>query len=140
MIRLCSGTIRFLAVFMLLIGINTSAVCLSPMQSLREGDGRALFGFSCSFGKDKDITGIMVLKLEGDTLRGTVLNEFGVRAFDVESLPGHKKLKVSNVIKPLNKWYIRRSLSRDIFHLLGSDSLSYSSKRVSYSLSYLNDK
>ena len=140
MARLCSGTLRFFAVFMLFIGMNITAVCLSPIQSLKDCDGKALFSFACSFGKDKDITGIMVLKLEGDTLRGTVLNEFGVRAFDVEGLPGHKKLKVSNVIKPLNKWYIRRLLSRDIFHLLRSDSLSYSSKRVSYSLSYLNDK
>lgn len=137
--RLLSITLRRILLLMLFVGMGLSVMSTSPKQAVIENDGKAMFQLECTFGKDKSLTGIMVLKLDGDTLRGSVVNEFGIRAFDLEGLPGKKKLKISNVINPLDKWYIRRSLSRDLVKLINSDSATYVGKRASYSLSILKN-
>ena len=72
-----------------------------------------------------EITGLCILSTADgageDAIVGTVVNEFGVKAFDITYSGG--KAKVKNVIGPMNRWYIRRVLSRDwsfiIRHLAG---------------------
>ena len=49
---------------------------------------------------------------------GTVVNEFGIKAFDFTFANG--KAKVFNVIGPLNKWYIRKVLKGDFTFLLSN--------------------
>lgn len=132
--------VRRLVVSLLLLSSGVVAVGLSPYQSLRANLGTALhYRFYCAFGNNSPLSGVMVVKMSGDTVRGTVLNEFGVRAFDIECAPGRNKAKISNVIKPMNKWYIRRTLSKDIYRLLQSDTSTLTTKRVSYSLTNLNN-
>ena len=64
-----------------------------------------------------EVTGICVIESgQGGSLVGSVVNEFGVKAFDFIYDKG--KTKVLNVIKPLNKWYIRRVLRRDLNNIL----------------------
>lgn len=52
---------------------------------------------------------------DGNTV-GTIVNEFGVKAFDF-TFDGNKA-KVLNVMGPLNKWYIRKVLRKDFSFLL----------------------
>ena len=42
---------------------------------------------------------------------GTIVNEFGVKAFDF--IIDNGKVRIFNVIKPLNRWYIRKVLRKD---------------------------
>lgn len=64
-----------------------------------------------------EVTGICVIESgQGGSFVGSVVNEFGVKAFDFIYDKG--KTKVLNVIKPLNKWYIRRVLRRDLNNIL----------------------
>lgn len=128
-------------IVVLVFFLSADAVALSPYQSLCTNADTVLhYRFYCAFDKQTSLSGIMVVKMSGDTLRGTVLNEFGVRAFDIECLPGRNKAKISNVIKPMNKWYIRRTLSKDIYRLLQSDRAELNTGRVSYSLTNISEQ
>lgn len=69
--------------------------------------------------RGKEITGICAISQEeGGNVVGTIVNEFGVKAFDF-SFNG-KKAKLENVFPPLNKWYIKKVLRKDIAFLLSN--------------------
>ena len=59
------------------------------------------------------ISGICVMKMTSPTeVIGTVINEFGLTAFDFEY--NGKKARLSNLPPFLNKWYIRKVLQADM--------------------------
>ena len=60
-----------------------------------------------------EITGICVINKTNDSnLVGTVINEFGMKAFDFVYSNG--KIKLINIISFLDKWYIRKVLKKDL--------------------------
>lgn len=61
--------------------------------------------------RGQQITGICLMEHGEEGLVGTVVNEFGVKAFDFTYEGG--KVKLLNIIEPLDKWYIRRVLRKD---------------------------
>lgn len=59
------------------------------------------------------MTGVCIMENASDgSLVSTLLTEMGVKIFDFTYSNG--KAKVMNVIAPLNKWYIRRVLRKDM--------------------------
>ena len=59
------------------------------------------------------ISGIFMMKMVSPTeIIGTVINEFGLTAFDLEY--NGKKTKLSNLPPFLDKWYIRKVLQGDM--------------------------
>lgn len=65
----------------------------------------------------QQITGICVIsESEDGNIIGTIVNEFGMKAFDFTF--NGKKAKLQNVFPPINKWYIRKVLRKDIAFLL----------------------
>jgi hypothetical protein len=63
-----------------------------------------------------EISGIMVIKYMENEWRGSLINEFGIKAFDFIAPPG--KCKLQNTISFLNKWYIRKTVESDFACLL----------------------
>jgi len=63
-----------------------------------------------------EISGIMLVKFVDNEWRGSLINEFGVKAFDFVASQGKCKLK--NTISFLNKWYIRKTVEDDFAFLL----------------------
>jgi len=63
-----------------------------------------------------EITGLLLLKYIDGQWRGSLVNEFGVKAFDFSSRQG--KYKLQNAVPFLDKWYIRRTLAADLRFLL----------------------
>lgn len=95
--------------------ISLLLLCLSV---IRAQDNVAEYSFLMQ-ARGQDVTGICLIDgspQNGDSVRGTVVNEFGVKAFDFTYRRG--KAKVENVIGPLNKWYIRRVLNGDFTFIL----------------------
>ena len=91
------------------------------------------------------ISGICVLSEEGDTIKGSLFNEFGISAFDFTYLRSSQKVKLKNVIKMLNKWYIKRVLRKDMAHVLdnlqrGVTSYSNDKYHINYQLTRLEDE
>ena len=71
----------------------------------------------CMQTRGYEITGICVMNISsnGDIV-GTIVNEFGIKAFDF--IYNQKKVKILNVISPLDKWFIRNILRRDFRYIL----------------------
>ena len=68
--------------------------------------------------KGQEVTGICVIDSVADGgLVGTVINEFGAKAFDF-TYNNKGKVKVLNVVAFLDKWYIRCVLRRDLAKIL----------------------
>lgn len=91
------------------------------------------------------ISGICFLSEEGDTIKGSLFNEFGISAFDFTYLRSRQKVKLENVIKMLNKWYIKRVLRQDLVHVLdnlqrGITSYSNDKYHINYQFSRLKDE
>ena len=66
------------------------------------------------------ISGICVLMTEDGVIKGSMFNEFGISSMDFVYHRGEKKVKFVNVIKMLDKWYVRRVLGRDMAHVVNN--------------------
>jgi len=72
------------------------------------------------FVNGNNITGICMLKKSDEGWRGTLINEFGVKAFDFIVTP--QKCELLNMIAMMNKWYIRRTIAGDLHFLIEVDN------------------
>jgi len=69
---------------------------------------------------NNSITGLCLLKKNGDEWHGSVINEFGVKAFDF--IIADDGCTLLNVASMLDKWYIRRTLADDLAFLFNVDN------------------
>lgn len=83
---------------------------------LFDEDGMARIQLELS-ARGQEITGLCLMRKTDGVLRGSVVNEFGIKAFDFTYQPSKGKTKLSSVVSFLNKWYIRRTLQRDLSFL-----------------------
>lgn len=60
-----------------------------------------------------ELSGLCLLKQNEQTVTGCLMNEFGIKAFDLVYQKDTRKLKLLNVLSFLNKWYIKRVLRAD---------------------------
>ena len=51
---------------------------------------------------------------EDGKLKASVVNEFGFSAMDFEYDPQKDKVRIINIVKKLDHWYIKRVLKRDL--------------------------
>lgn len=68
--------------------------------------------------KSGAVSGIFIVNDADDSIKGSMINEFGVSAIDFNYSKSKGKVKLLNVISFLNKWYIKRVLSNDIAYCL----------------------
>jgi hypothetical protein len=69
--------------------------------------------------RGQELTSICIMDFSDEqNIVGTVMNEFGVKAFDFTF--NGKKAKVLNVVGPLNKWYIRKILKADFTFIMSN--------------------
>ena len=71
------------------------------------------------------LSGILIIKKTEGGMVGTLVNEFGIKAFDFKlssdikgRLGSRKRVKLVDVVKFMDRWYIRRVLRRDIDYML----------------------
>lgn len=60
------------------------------------------------------ISGVCILREEGDMVLGAIINEFGVSALTFSYNTRRERAKIVDVIPQLDKWYIKRVLRRDL--------------------------
>ena len=69
--------------------------------------------------RGQETTAICMMNVEDDgCIVGTVVTEMGIKVFDFQY--AHGKKKVMNVLGPLNKWYIRMVLRKDLSFILSN--------------------
>lgn len=65
------------------------------------------------------ITGLVMMEFQTDrSIVGAIVNEFGIKVYDFYYSDG--KTRIMNVIAPLNKWYVRKVLRKDLSFILAS--------------------
>lgn len=88
--------------------------------------------------RGNDLSGICVMKMVSPTeMVGTVINEFGLTAFDFEYKEG--KTKLSNLPPFLDKWYIRKILRKDLSFFFANFLLQQNTKKHSRELIFSPD-
>lgn len=60
------------------------------------------------------VSGLCILRREGETVKGSIFNEFGISAMDFTYRIDKDKVKLHTVVKMMDKWYIRRTLKADL--------------------------
>lgn len=66
-----------------------------------------------SFGKGS-FSGICTVEENEGSITGVFVNEFGITAFSFEYNKSAKRVKLLNIIDFLDKWYIRKTLRKDL--------------------------
>ena len=66
------------------------------------------------------LSGVCIMRCAGDTLRGSIFNEFGVSAMDFVYDRQKDRVRLLSVMKMMDRWYIRRTLRSDRRLLLRS--------------------
>lgn len=88
--------------------------------------------------KGRELSGICVMKMISDTeVIGTVVNEFGLTAFDFEYKEG--KTQLSNLPPVLNKWYFRKILQKDLSFFFSNLPLKQDLKKRSRKITFSPD-
>ena len=108
--------------FLLLISLLLVTAATSAASS---GDGY-LFSFdegetsrytvAITF-KNASFSGICVVKRMDGIVAGSVVNEFGIRAFDFKMSGNRRRIKLLNAMKPLDKYLIRKAIAHDLKRL-----------------------
>ena len=68
----------------------------------------------------RDLTGICVTKRVGDEWRGSLVNEFGSKAFDFVTTA--RRGTLLHVFPMMDRWYIRRTVTADLHFLFEVDN------------------
>lgn len=90
------------------------------------------------------VSGICVMYNDGENVKASIFNEFGISAIDFIYEPKKDKVKLESVIRMLDKWYIRKLLKSDlckVMHCLQQDKGEYRNERykIDYKFSLLKD-
>ena len=64
------------------------------------------------------LSGVCVMLVEGDCVKGSFFNDFGISFFDFAYSRTKDKVKLLSVQPMMDKWYIRKVLRRDLRQLL----------------------
>lgn len=64
------------------------------------------------------ISGILIVRNDDESIRGSIVNEFGVSAIDFIYSKKKQSVKILNVVSFLDKWYIKPVLKKDIRYCL----------------------
>ena len=108
-------TSLLISLLMLLSALSVSAQDSS--DSLFSFQGNTLKYNMSIQRKEMNITGICMMRRTGNDIIGSVVNEFGIKAFDFDYNIDKKKVKLNNVVEFINKWYIRKILKGDLKYL-----------------------
>lgn len=76
--------------------------------------------------ENTDITGICIIKRTNDSIMGTVMNEFGIKAFDFIMSTRNQEIELDDVMAMLDKWYIKKVLRDDLKFILTCEGKSKS--------------
>ena len=80
-------------------------------------------GDKCKFStyieiKKAYISGISIFVHQGTEIKASIFNEFGVSAIDFGYNIKRDKIKIYHVFKPLNRWFIKRMLRKNLLSLI----------------------
>lgn len=90
------------------------------------------------------ISGICLIVQDSDSIKGAIVNEFGITALDFVYARKDDKVRLVSAAPMLDKWYMRPVITADIrmlLHALHEGKLSYEDEKyhIKYTLSPIHD-
>lgn len=79
------------------------------------------YSVAITFGSTS-FSGICVVKRQESRIAGSVVNEFGIRAFDFTMTPDRRRVKLLNITKPLDRCLVRKAIRTDLRKLFTATS------------------
>lgn len=91
-----------------------------------------------------EISGVCLLLHEGDTIKGAIVNEFGISALDFTYVMSADRMTLNHVIAMLDKWYVRAVIKEDLRQVLlglqqGKNHYDDERYHISYTLTPIID-
>ncbi len=130
--------LRYLAFASLLL----ATVLASPAQEaylLQVPDsGRVQYRFDID-ARGNDLSGIAIMKMVNDSIKGVMVNEFGIKAMDFVLSPDRQKVELADVIPFIDKWYIKRIIKADLQYLFNATTAMLGSESDNRTLSTTGD-
>ena len=86
------------------------------------------------------MTGVCMMLCDSTGLHGNVINEFGVGLLSFTYEPERDKVRLHSVFGKMDKWYIRRTLRRDLrrlVHAMRDGSATYRNDRRGIGYSFI---
>lgn len=121
--------------FLLWISLWLSVLSVSAQSKASNGtlfsfdnEGKAAYNLFIRFEKGS-LTGVCFVKPCEGGWAGSVINEFGVKAFDFVYRAESQRVRLFHLVGFLNKWYIKRVLKRDWSYLLAYPQIEKKDKR-----------
>lgn len=134
-----SVLISVVAALLLLCAVSAKSQSLYPQNEGDKVRSTAMIEMPKGY-----VSGICVMYNDGENVKASIFNEFGISAIDFVYNPAKDKVKLESVIKMLNKWYIRKLLKSDlrkVIHSLQQGVGEYRNERykIDYKFSRLQD-
>ena len=90
------------------------------------------------------VSGICVILRDGEILKSSIFNEFGITAIDFTYHPAKGKVKLLSILPMLNKWYIKRLLKNDLKKVMkaiehGDTTYENTQQHILYQFIPMND-
>ncbi len=80
---------------------------------------------------DAALSGICVMRMEGDDGAMSIVNHFGIKAFDAVYHGDKGKVQLLNVMPLIDKWRIRKVIAKDISFLFNPHQKASKRRRLS---------
>lgn len=106
---------------LLLISLLFASLASHAQALQYDTDSLRRYNSTITFGKAA-LTGICLIKDVDGEVRGTIVNEFGIKALDFAYNKRRDKVKLQNVIKFMDRWYIKKVVKADIATLLRTEN------------------
>lgn len=89
--------------------------------------------------RNANLDGVMAIKLIDGSIKGVVVNDFGIKAFAFSVSPNRKQVNLQDVMPMLNHWYIKRVLKNDLKLLFNATNSTLESSNKKTLITKLDD-
>lgn len=103
----------YLIVLMLVVPLSAMAQLTYPEK---DGD-KVCYNLQIEI-RESYVSGICIMVNNDDQIMSSIVNEFGVSMIDFTYSEYKNKVKIRSIIKPLNRWYIKRFMKRSLRGML----------------------
>lgn len=101
--------------------------------------GRVEYRFDMT-ARGAGISGIAIVKNVNDSIKGVLVNEFGIKALAFAVSRDRQQVSLSQLMPMIDKWYVRRVLKSDIKYLFNATAATVGTKSGNYELVMTGDR
>jgi hypothetical protein len=94
--------------------------------------------------RESCLSGICIMVNNEGTIASSIINEFGISLIDFTYSEKKNRIKIHSIIKPLNRWYIKRFIKRslkEMINIMKSGGTEYidNKNRIRYFITLNNE-